>query len=127
MISVSHGSEVPNTPKNAGGRPPRAVVGSTIGRDEEMFGAAFDRNVVGRFFTYVHPYRKRLYVAILALFVFTGAQLAIPLVIRHAIDKAIIPGGGDSNLLGTCFWYSVQRRQSRKHNIDTHIVGSSIL
>ena len=70
MTSVSHGSEVPKTD----GRPPRAVVGSTIGRDEEMFGAAFDRNVVGRFFTYVHPYRKRLYVAILALFVFTGAQ-----------------------------------------------------
>ena len=96
MTSVSHGSEVPKTD----GRPPRAVVGSTIGRDEEMFGAAFDRNVVGRFFTYVHPYRKRLYVAILALFVFTGAQLAIPLVIRYAIDKALIPGGGDTSLLG---------------------------
>ena len=96
MISVSHGSEVPKSD----GRPPRAVVGSTIGRDEEMFGAAFDRNVVGRFFTYVHPYRKRLYVAILALFVFTGAQLAIPLVIRYAIDKALVPGGGDTSLLG---------------------------
>ena len=54
------------------GRPPRAVVGSTIGRDEEMFGAAFDRNVVRRFFSYVKPYRKRLYVALLALLVFTG-------------------------------------------------------
>lgn len=81
------------------GRPPRAVVGSTIGRDEEMFGAAFDRNVVRRFFAFVYPYRKRLYVAILALLVFTGAQLAIPLVIRNAIDKAIVPGGGDSSLL----------------------------
>jgi ATP-binding cassette subfamily B protein len=96
MISVSHGSEAPKTDH----RPPRAVVGSTIGRDEEMFGAAFDRNVVGRFFTYVRPYRKHLYVAIFALFVFTGAQLAIPLVIRHAIDKAIVPEGGDSGLLG---------------------------
>jgi len=96
MTSVSHGSKVPKTDR----RPPRAVVGSTIGRDEEMFGAAFDRNVVGRFFTYVHPYRKRLYVAILALFVFTGAQLAIPLVIRYAIDKALVPGGGDISLLG---------------------------
>jgi len=96
MTSVTHGSEVPKTDS----RPPRAVVGSTIGRDEEMFGAAFDRNVVGRFFTYVHPYRKRLYVAILALFVFTGAQLAIPLVIRYAIDKALVPGGGDISLLG---------------------------
>ncbi|MBT5048969.1 MAG: ABC transporter ATP-binding protein [Rhodospirillaceae bacterium] len=95
MTSVSHGSKS----QNPDSRPPRAVVGSTIGRDEEMFGAAFDRNVVGRFFSYVRPYRKRLYVAILALLVFTGAQLAIPLVIRHAIDKAIVPGGGDSDLL----------------------------
>lgn len=95
MASVSH----PSKSENPDGRPPRAVIGSTIGRDEEMFGAAFDRNVVGRFFSYVHPYRKRLYVAILALLVFTGAQLAIPLVIRHAIDKAILPGGGDNNLL----------------------------
>lgn len=95
MTSVSHASD--NQKSDA--HPPRAVVGSTIGRDEEMFGAAFDRNVIRRFFSYVHPYRKRLYVAIFALLVFTGAQLAIPLVIRHAIDKAIIPGGGDSKLL----------------------------
>ena len=95
MISVSHASDTQIT----SGRPPRAVVGSQIGRDEEMFGAAFDRNVIGRFFSYVYPYRKRLCVALFALLVFTGAQLAIPLVIRHAIDKAIVPGGGDSNLL----------------------------
>ena len=95
MTSVSHASDS----QKPDGRPPRAVVGSTIGRDEEMFGAAFDRNVIRRFFTYVYPYRKRLYVAIFALLVFTGAQLAIPLVIRHAIDKAIVPGGGNSSLL----------------------------
>jgi len=76
------------------------VVGSTIGRDEEMFGAAFDRNVVGRFFTYVRPYRKNIYVAIFALLVFTGVQLAIPLVIGDAIDEALVRGGGDSGLLG---------------------------
>jgi ATP-binding cassette subfamily B multidrug efflux pump len=95
MTSLPHGSQVPDSKE----RPPRAVVGSTIGRDEEMFGAAFDRNVVGRFFTYVHPYRKNIYVAIFALVVFTGAQLSIPLVIRHAIDNALVPGGGDSGLL----------------------------
>ena len=96
MTSIGHASEG----QDANGRPPRAVVGSTIGRDEEMFGAAFDRNVVGRFFSYVYPYRKRLYVAIFALLVFTGAQLAIPLVIRYAIDTAIVPGGGSVGLLG---------------------------
>ena len=35
--------------------PPRAVVGSQINVDEEMFGAAFDRRVVRRFFGYVSP------------------------------------------------------------------------
>ena len=79
-------------------RPPKAVVGSQISRDEEMFGAAFDRHVVRRFLAYVHPYRRRLYTAIAALLLFTGAQLAIPLVVRHAIDYAIVPG--DAGLLG---------------------------
>ena len=79
-------------------RPPKAVVGSQISRDEEMFGAAFDRHVVRRFLAYVYPYRRRLYTAIGALLLFTGAQLAIPLVIRHAIDHAIVLG--DARLLG---------------------------
>ncbi|MCY4441477.1 MAG: ABC transporter ATP-binding protein, partial [Deltaproteobacteria bacterium] len=73
-------------------RPPRAVVGSQISRDEEMFGAAFDRHVVRRFLSYVYPYRRRLYLGVGALLLFTCAQLAIPLVIRHAIDDAIAPG-----------------------------------
>ena len=96
MTSVSPASGTTQTRM----RPPRAVVGSQISRDEEMFGAAFDRNVVRRFFAYVYPYRKRLCFAIVALIVFTGAQLAIPLVIRHAIDRAIVVGGGDVGLLG---------------------------
>ncbi len=89
------------TPARTGGgrkRPPKAVVGSQISRDEEMFGAAFDRRVVRRFLAYVHPYRRRLHAAIAALLLFTGAQLAIPLVVRHAIDDAIVPG--DTGLLG---------------------------
>ncbi len=78
-------SEAPN------GRPPRAVVGSQISIDEEMFGAAFDGHVVRRFFAYVRPYRRRLVIAVAAVLVFTAAQLAIPLVIRHAIDVVIHP------------------------------------
>lgn len=82
-----------------GARPPRAVVGSQVNRDEEMFGAAFDRRVLRRFFAYVRPYRRQLCLGIGALLVFTAAQLAIPLVIRHAIDHAIVPRGGDPGLL----------------------------
>lgn len=73
-----------------GGRPPRAVVGSQISRDEEMFGALFDRGVVSRFVGYVRPYRRRVLLAVAAVLVATGAQLAIPLVVRHGIDGAIL-------------------------------------
>ena len=76
-------------------RPPRAVVGSQISRDEEIFGAAYDRRVASRFAGFVGPYRRWLLFAIGAVTVFTGAQLLIPLVIRHAIDHAILADGGD--------------------------------
>ena len=86
------------TGQNAG-RPPRAVVGSQISQDEEMFGAAFDGRVLRRFFTYVRPYRARIYLALAAVLIFTCAQLAIPLIIRYVIDEALIAAGGNSALL----------------------------
>ena len=80
-------------------RPPHAVVGSQISRDEEIFGAAYDRRVVRRFFEYVFPYRRRIYLALAVVLVFTGAQLSIPLIIRHAIDKALLANGGGEDVL----------------------------
>ena len=76
-------------------RPPRAVVGSQISREEEIFGAAYDRRVARRFAAFVRPYLRWLFFAMGAVMVFTGAQLLIPLVIRHAIDHAILADGGD--------------------------------
>ena len=87
-------------PGRNGARPPRAVVGSQISQDEEMFGAAFDGRVIRRFLAYVRPYRRRIYLALAAVLVFTGAQLAIPLIIRYAVDEALVAGGGDAHLLG---------------------------
>ena len=80
-------------------RPPRAVVGSQISRDEEMFGALFDRAVVRRFIAYVGPYRKRVLLAIAAVLVATGAQLAIPLLVRYGIDGALHGAGRNASLL----------------------------
>ena len=77
----------------------RAVVGSQISRDEEMFGAAFDRKVVRRFMSYIQGYRRAVVIAVLAVLTFTGSQLAIPLIVRRAIDEAIMAGGGDAALL----------------------------
>ena len=82
-----------------GERPPRAVVGSQISTDEEMFGAAFDGRVIRRFMSYVYPYRKRIYVALGAVLVFTGAQLSIPLIIRYAIDEALVSENAGTFLL----------------------------
>jgi ATP-binding cassette subfamily B multidrug efflux pump len=80
-------------------RPPRAVVGSQISLDEEMFGAAFDGQVVRRFSSYVYPYRASVYWAVAAVLVFTGAQLSIPLIIRYAIDEAIVSEQASESLL----------------------------
>jgi len=81
------------------GRPPRAYVGSQTNRDEEMFGALFDGGVVWRFLSYVRPYRKRIWLAIAAVLVVTGAQLAIPLVIRFGIDNVILADDGTPSRL----------------------------
>ena len=82
-----------------GERPPRAVVGSQISTDEEMFGAAFDGRVIRRFMSYVYPYRKRIYGALGAVLVFTGAQLSIPLIIRYAIDEVLVSENAGTFLL----------------------------
>jgi len=80
-------------------RPPLAVVGSQISQDEELFGRVFDRWVVSRFLIYLRPYRRRITVAIGAVLLFTLMQLAIPLVIRTVIDRALVPGSGGRDLL----------------------------
>lgn len=82
-------------------RPPHAVVGSQVERDEEMFGKAFNGHVIRRFSGFLKPYRVLLAVAIVAVLGFTASQLAIPLVIRYAVDNALAPGSQDRSLLET--------------------------
>ncbi|MCT9000198.1 ABC transporter ATP-binding protein [Chelativorans intermedius] len=77
-----------------GQRPPRAVVGSHR-IEEEMFGRAFDKNVVKRIWAFVRPYRAKVIVSVAAVLVFTATQLLIPLIIRYAIDHGMTPGGVD--------------------------------
>ena len=84
----------PATPgvKPKRGKPPLAVVGSQISYDEEMFGAAFDGIVVRRFWEFVRPYQRMLWIGIAGVLVFTLTQVAIPLLIRYAIDDALLGG-----------------------------------
>jgi len=80
-------------------RAPLAVVGSQVDQDEELFGRVFDPWVVRRFLQYLRPYRTRIFIAIGAILVFTLTQLAVPLVIKAAIDQALADGAGDLALL----------------------------
>ena len=88
------------TAPTAGERPPKAVVGSQVSHfDEEMFGRAFDGRVIRRFLTFLRPHRTAMAVAIGSVLVFTATQVAIPLVIRSAIDHAVVGGLQDRALL----------------------------
>jgi ATP-binding cassette, subfamily B, multidrug efflux pump len=75
-------------------KPPLAVVGSQVEMEEEIFGSAFDRVVIGRFWGYVQPYRWMLVVGLIAVVIFTLTQVAMPLAMRYAIDEAMVGGGG---------------------------------
>jgi ATP-binding cassette subfamily B multidrug efflux pump len=81
-----------------GKRPPRAVVGSHR-PEEEVFGKAYDPKIVRRIWAFVKPYRGRVLISVVSVLVFTLAQLAIPLIIRHAIDNGMVAGSGDSTTL----------------------------
>jgi ATP-binding cassette subfamily B protein len=73
------------------GRPPRAVVGSHR-PEEQVFGAAFDGRIVRRIWQFVYPYRRKMVVAVAAVLLFTLSQVAIPLIIRFAIDHGMATG-----------------------------------
>ncbi|MBL6598084.1 MAG: ABC transporter ATP-binding protein [Alphaproteobacteria bacterium] len=79
--------------------PPKAVVGSQVSQDEEMFGRAFDGRVIRRFMGFCRSYRVALWIAIVSVLIYTATQVAIPLVILYAIDNALVAGARDRDLL----------------------------
>ena len=87
------------TPSPAAPAPADASAPAPRGKDralrrggEEIFGAAIDRHVLRRFFAFLQPYRRSLIYAIVAVLAFTLTQIAVPLVIRYVIDKALPAG-----------------------------------
>ncbi len=79
-------------------RPPRAVVGSQINTEEQIF-AAFDGKIMRRFWQFISPYRTRLVLAVLAVLVFAASQISIPLIVRSVIDDALVAGARNERLL----------------------------
>ena len=72
-------------------RAPRAVVGSQR-QEEEIFGRAFDGRILRRIWHFIRPYRRQMAIAVAAVLVFTATQVAIPLIIRFAIDHGMATG-----------------------------------
>ena len=68
-------------------------------RGEEMFGTVFDGNVIRRFIDFVTPYRKTIYIAFIAVLIYTATQIAIPLIIRDAVDSSVGKGKNGYELL----------------------------
>src|SRR6187397_2541150 len=84
--------------EDTSGRPTKAVVGSH--RDEEeVFGKAYDPRIIRRIWSFVRPYQSRIFISVAAVLVFTLTQLAIPLVIRYAIDNGMMAGRLDRSVL----------------------------
>ncbi len=65
---------------------------------EQVFGAAFDGRIVGRFVSYLRPYRRPLAIAVAGVLLATATGIAFPMIVRFAIDHAL-PGTGDRRLL----------------------------
>ena len=80
--------------------PPKASIrlGPTI--DEEVFGEAFNGQIIGRFIKYVAAYKALLAVAIVAVTVFTLSSIAIPLIVRNVYDHALDASSPDRATLG---------------------------
>ncbi len=79
--------------------PPLASLGTRSDREDKMFGTAFDGRVLHRYLEFLQPYKRRIALAVATVLAFTLTQLAIPLVIRFAIDHALLDGDGDRVML----------------------------
>ena len=79
--------------------PPKASVKRSTQQDEEFFGEAFNGQVISRFMKYVAAYKTLVWVAILAVVVFTITSVAIPLIVRDVFDRALVPGEFDRDVL----------------------------
>ncbi|MFM9971422.1 MAG: ABC transporter ATP-binding protein [Burkholderiales bacterium] len=78
----------PTGPASAAvGKPAPAKLAKKTG--EEIFAQSVDPQVLMRFFGFLRPYRLMIVISIVAVLIFTLTQIAVPLVIRYVIDKAL--------------------------------------
>ena len=57
--------------------------------DEEVFGDVYDQRVVARLLPYILPYKLLALLAVVSMLIYTGTQVAVPWVIKIAIDEYV--------------------------------------
>ena len=70
---------------------PMATADSNSLRDDTVMGKAYDHRVVTRMAPYIKPYKVAASVSLLAVMVYTCATVAIPYLVKWAIDDFITP------------------------------------
>ena len=60
--------------------------------DEEILGKAYDAALMRRLIRYLRPYRRQVAIALLAIVIGAGLQLAQPYLVKVAIDRHIATG-----------------------------------
>ena len=60
--------------------------------EEEILGKAYDARLVKRLWTYLRPYKTRLYISLALLLLISALQLLLPYLMKVAIDSHILPG-----------------------------------
>ncbi|MFY8093742.1 MAG: ABC transporter ATP-binding protein [Niveispirillum sp.] len=75
------------------------LIGRRPGQDERDLGedegfTSLDPRIFRRFYGFVRPYRRQLWVVLAAVLLYTLAQVALPISIRHAVDAAVGQGDG---------------------------------
>lgn len=124
MASRSHtgehvrnaGASYPQTEPHRGG--PVRDIAQLQESDEEMF-ARLDSGVFRRFAGYLRPYRAKVVMAVIAVFAFTLANLAVPILVKVGVDEAIKTGdkglvawiAGGLAITAGVYWVSLYLQQ----------------
>ncbi len=70
------------------GAPPRKPNANLGAHDAEEIFLSFDTRIARRFASYLAPYRGTLWTALAVILISVGTQVAIPMVVRFAVDSS---------------------------------------
>ena len=76
--------------------------------EEEVLGKAYDGRLMRRLLRYMWPYRSRVLVSLLCLFVYSLLQVCGPLLTKTAIDRYLTHQGGSQS--GWLWWLAAEPR-----------------